>query len=69
MELTVVFSSLLPKKIPTSGHHVYNPKKSPTAKVMTGSKWNISYGDGSYASGVVYTVSSADSCDLIFRIR
>ncbi len=36
------------------GHHVFNPAKSSTAKKATGT-WNISYGDGSSASGDVYT--------------
>ena len=54
--LTEVFSKLLPKSIPTTGHHVYDPKSSPTAKVIPKAKWDIAYGDGSYASGVVYTV-------------
>lgn len=36
------------------GHNVYNPSKSSTAKKASGS-WNISYGDGSSASGNVYT--------------
>lgn len=35
-------------------HHVFNPTKSSTAKKATGT-WNISYGDGSSASGNVYT--------------
>lgn len=34
---------------------IYNPKNSSTAKVLTGATWNISYGDGSSASGNVYT--------------
>ena len=37
-----------------SGHTIYNPAKSSTAKKAPG-KWTISYGDGSSASGNVYT--------------
>jgi len=48
-----VWSSELTTK--TSGHNIYNPKKSSTAKVLAGATWNISYGDGSSASGNVYT--------------
>lgn len=36
-----------------SGHSVYNPKKSGTK--LSGYTWDISYGDGSGASGDVYT--------------
>lgn len=39
----------------TTGHNIYNPKKSSTAKTVEHAKWNISYGDGSSASGNVYT--------------
>ena len=35
-------------------HTIYNPSKSSTAKHASGT-WNISYGDGSSASGDVYT--------------
>ncbi|GJJ09855.1 hypothetical protein Clacol_004079 [Clathrus columnatus] len=38
-----------------SGHNIYNPSKSSTAKQLSGATWNISYGDGSSASGNVYT--------------
>ncbi|KZS88089.1 acid protease [Sistotremastrum niveocremeum HHB9708] len=48
-----VWSSEL--KSGTKGHNVYNPSKSSTAKVLKNAKWNISYGDGSSASGNVYT--------------
>ncbi|OBZ70323.1 Aspartic protease pep1 [Grifola frondosa] len=37
-----------------SGHTIYDHSKSSTAKKVTGT-WNISYGDGSSASGDVYT--------------
>lgn len=39
-------------------HHIYDPTKSSTAKHATGS-WNISYGDGSSASGDIYNDSVA----------
>ncbi|KAK6384428.1 uncharacterized protein PV06_10933 [Exophiala oligosperma] len=35
------------------GHTVYNPTKSNASKALTGSTFNISYGDGSFASGPV----------------
>lgn len=35
-------------------HKIYDPKKSKTAKHTSGT-WNISYGDGSSASGDVWT--------------
>lgn len=35
-------------------HTIYNPAKSSTARHVHG-RWNISYGDGSSASGHVYT--------------
>ena len=43
------------------GHNIYNPAKSSTAKKASGA-WNISYGDGSSASGNVYaeTVTVGD---------
>lgn len=49
-----VFSSELPASEQT-GHNIYNPANSPTSAVDTGETWNISYGDGSSASGNVYT--------------
>lgn len=49
-----VFSSELPANEQT-GHNIYNPAKSQTSAVDTGETWTISYGDGSSASGNVYT--------------
>lgn len=49
-----VFSSELPANEQT-GHNIYNPANSPTSKVDSGETWSISYGDGSSASGDVYT--------------
>ncbi|CAF9938285.1 Type I transmembrane sorting receptor [Imshaugia aleurites] len=49
-----VFSSELPANEQT-GHNIYNPANSPTSAVDTGETWSISYGDGSSASGNVYT--------------
>lgn len=49
-----VFSSELPANEQT-GHNIYNPANSQTSAVDTGETWNISYGDGSSASGNVYT--------------
>ncbi|KAI0692181.1 acid protease [Cerioporus squamosus] len=49
-----VWSSELANASRYKGHNVYNPAKSSTAKKASGS-WNISYGDGSSASGNVYT--------------
>ena len=44
--------------MPTSeqaNHNIYNPSSSSTAKELSGETWSISYGDGSSASGNVYT--------------
>ncbi|KAK7744364.1 hypothetical protein SLS62_010218 [Diatrype stigma] len=49
-----VFSSELSKSL-QSGHGVYDASKSSTAKKLSGASWDISYGDGSGASGDVYT--------------
>ncbi|KAI0920795.1 hypothetical protein AcW1_005030 [Taiwanofungus camphoratus] len=38
----------------SKSHHIYSPTKSSTAEKADGT-WNISYGDGSSASGDVYT--------------
>lgn len=37
------------------GHILYQAKKSKTAKHVSGSIWKIKYGDGTGASGIVYT--------------
>ncbi|MCJ1311672.1 Type I transmembrane sorting receptor [Agyrium rufum] len=37
-----------------AGHSIYNPSKSSTSSVLSGATWDISYGDGSGASGNVY---------------
>jgi len=47
-----VFSSEQPKS-QTTGHVIYTPSK--TSKLLSGETWSISYGDGSSASGNVYT--------------
>jgi len=39
----------------SSSHTIFNPSKSSTFKKTSGSTWNISYGDGSSASGDVGT--------------
>lgn len=49
-----VFSTELASTYQT-GHSVYNPAKSSTAAKKSGYTWSISYGDGSGASGDVYT--------------
>lgn len=49
-----VFSSELPAS-QSNGHSVYNPSRSSTAKLKSGYTWKIQYGDGSGASGNVYT--------------
>jgi len=51
-----VWSTLLKTTTANSGSHtIYDPTKSSTAKKETGLTWNISYGDGSSASGSVYS--------------
>lgn len=37
------------------GQTTYKPADSTTAKLQTGETWDISYGDGSSSSGIVYT--------------
>jgi len=39
----------------SSGHNIFDPKKSTTFKNQASSKWQISYGDSSSASGTVGT--------------
>jgi hypothetical protein len=49
-----VFNTQLPSSS-QSGHTIYDPTKSTTATALTGSTFNISYGDGSFALGSVVT--------------
>jgi hypothetical protein len=49
-----VFNTQLPASS-QSGHTIYDPTKSTTAAALTGSTFNISYGDGSSALGSVVT--------------
>jgi hypothetical protein len=49
-----VFSNELPAS-EQSGHNLYSPTDSSTSAVLDGYSWSISYGDGSSASGDVYT--------------
>lgn len=49
-----VFSTSLPG-LEEIGHTLYNPSESLTYKVKSGYTWDISYGDGSGASGTVGT--------------
>ena len=48
-----VFSSELSSS-ESAGHTVYDPTKSNQAQELQGYTWNITYGDGSFASGNVY---------------
>ncbi|KAI9889775.1 MAG: hypothetical protein M1814_004977 [Vezdaea aestivalis] len=50
-----IWSTSLPKNILAKGgsHSIFDPKKSSTYQNMAGGTWNISYGDGSSASGPV----------------
>ena len=51
-----VWSTELPSSLTSSGGHtIFNSKDSSTFQVSTGSSWQISYGDGSSASGTVGT--------------
>lgn len=52
-----MWSTELPSSIQSQGqgHTIYNPKKSSTYKNISGSKWKITYGDSSSASGTVGT--------------
>ncbi|KAI4106201.1 MAG: hypothetical protein L6R37_002288 [Teloschistes peruensis] len=49
-----VFSSELSSSL-SNAHSIYNPALSPTSMKLPGYTWKISYGDGSGASGDVYT--------------
>lgn len=49
-----VFSSELSSS-QSNGHSIYNPSLSSTSRALSGYTWSISYGDGSSASGDVYT--------------
>lgn len=49
-----VFSSLT-ASADIDGQDSYDPSDSSTAKLLSGYTWDISYGDGSSSSGVVYT--------------
>jgi len=52
-----VWSTSLPASTTkgATGHTIFNPKQSSTFKKSAGSKWKISYGDSSSASGTVGT--------------
>lgn len=52
--ITIPSSSELANASQFSGHTIYNPAASSTAERATGS-WSLSYGDGSRASGDIYT--------------
>lgn len=49
-----VFSSLT-ASADVDGQDVYTPSDSSTAELLSGETWDISYGDGSSSSGVVYS--------------
>lgn len=49
-----VYSSLT-AKADVDGQDVYTPDDSSTSKKLSGYSWDISYGDGSSSSGIVYT--------------
>lgn len=48
-----VFSSDTPAA-QSQGHQLYNPDSSSSAQQLQGAEWQIMYGDGSGASGIVY---------------
>ncbi|KAL7282768.1 hypothetical protein ACG7TL_004244 [Trametes sanguinea] len=60
-----VWSSELARSSAQKGHTIYNPSKSSTAKKASGT-WNISYGDGSSASGNVYT-DNVTVADIVIK--
>ncbi|KAG8159840.1 hypothetical protein KVR01_010477 [Diaporthe batatas] len=49
-----VFSSDTPAT-QVNGQKIYTPGQSSTSKALNGASWTITYGDGSGASGIVYT--------------
>lgn len=49
-----VFNTHLAKSV-TKGHAIYDPKASKTFALIPGAEFNVSYGDGSGASGIVGT--------------
>ena len=59
-----VFSSELAASS-QSGHNIYNPSRSSSARVLGSSTWSISYGDGSSASGNVYTDKVAVGASVV----
>lgn len=54
IDFSWVFSSFL-SATDTTGHEIYDPSRSTTAVQKQGYTWSIRYGDGSGASGDVYT--------------
>ncbi|CAE6449310.1 unnamed protein product [Rhizoctonia solani] len=61
-DLWVWSSEFRASRAQLEGHKVYNPHNSRTAQSLPGATWNISYGDGSHASGdvVMETVTIGD---------
>lgn len=49
-----VYSSLT-ASADVDGQDIYTPSDSSTAELQSGETWDISYGDGSSSSGIVYT--------------
>ncbi|KAF7846380.1 hypothetical protein BT93_L4481 [Corymbia citriodora subsp. variegata] len=49
-----VFSTLLPSS-ESAGHTLYNASASKHSSLESGETWSINYGDGSGASGVIYS--------------
>lgn len=54
MTLRWTVSSSLPASQQV-GHAIYDPAASSTSQLLNGSRWSITYGDGSMARGTVYT--------------